>query len=139
MIVIDTSVLSSVFRRRSPGPNELHLRRHVTDLLNSDEELALPGIVLQEFLTGIRSDRQFASLEAQLLASFTVLIPTVADHIDAARLCNACLNHGVTASGSDCLIASVTIVGGHELFTLDRDFRNIARFVPLKLFVPAAK
>lgn len=96
--------------------------------------LGLPGIVLQEVLSGVRSDKQFADLKRQLLAAFVIVLPTAADHVEAARLRNTCLTKGLSASGPDCLIAATAVVGGHELFTVDNDLEAIAELTPLKLF-----
>ena len=134
MILLDTSILSRVFRRSRPGPEELRIQRVVEELMTGDDPLGLPGIVLQETLSGIRSEKQFATLENRLLAAFTVLLPTTAHHIDAARLRNKCLAKGLSASGPDCLIAAMAISGGHELFAADDDFEAIAKQAPLQLF-----
>ena len=134
MILLDTSVLSRVFRRRRMGPEERRVQAVVEELMTSETPLALPGIVLQEVLSGVRDERQFADLERRLLASFDIVNPTTRDHVEAARLTNKCLGAGLTASGPDCLIAVLAISGGHELFALDEDFRALARHVPLKLF-----
>lgn len=132
MILLDTSVLSRTLRRRRPGPEERALAVFLNELLESDVAVGLPGIVVQEVLSGIRDDSWFAELEDRL-RHFPVLPALHADHVEAARLCNRCLARGVTTSPVDCLIASVTIAGGHELFTLDNDFRQIAKHAPLKL------
>jgi predicted nucleic acid-binding protein len=135
VILLDTSVLSRVFRRRRPGPREQRLQRVVEDLMAGESPLGLPGIVLQEVLSGIRSQKQFEELERRLLAAFTILLPTTANHIEAARLRNKCLANGVSASGPDCLIAVIATSANHELFATDGDFEAIAKHAPLKLFV----
>lgn len=99
-----------------------------------DVPLALPGIVLQEVLSGIRDEKQFGELESRLLTAFTVVLPTAADHVEAARLRNKCLASGLTVSGPDCLMTTQTIAGKHELFTADEDFRRLATVAPLRLY-----
>ena len=138
MILLDTSVLSRVFRRSRPGPAELRLHAVVADLMSDDRPLGLPGIVLQEVLSGIRSESQCAALEQRLLTSFSILNPGTTEHVQAARLRNKCLSKGVSVSGPDCLIAAVTIAGGHELFAADGDFHGIARHSTLELFEAGA-
>jgi predicted nucleic acid-binding protein len=103
-------------------------------MMASDVPLALPGIVLQEVLSGLRSHRQFADLTAKLLAAFSILPEGVPEHVEAARLKNACLSKGLNVSGVDCLIAACAITGNHELFAADSDFKAIARQAPLRLF-----
>jgi predicted nucleic acid-binding protein len=116
------------------GPEERHVQAVVEELMTADIPLGLPAIVLQEVLTGVRSEKQFADLERRLLASFSIVHSGTRDHIDAARLKNKCLAAGVTPSGPDCLIAVLAIAGDHELFAMDEDFRGLARQAPLKLF-----
>jgi len=134
VILLDTSVLSRLFRRRRSGPEELRLQRTVEGLMTADAALGIPGIVLQEVLSGVRSEKQFAELEGRLLAAFTVVLPSTSDYVEAARLRNRCLAKGLRASGPDCLIAVIAISGRHELFTVDGDFEAISRHAPLKLF-----
>jgi len=134
VILLDTSVLSRVFRRRQMGPEERRVQAVVEDLMSGEVQLGVPGIVLQEVLSGVRSPKQFADLERRLLASFSIVNPSTRDHVEAARLTNKCLAAGLSASGPDCLIAVLAIAGGHELFAMDEDFGSLARHAPLKLF-----
>jgi predicted nucleic acid-binding protein len=134
VILLDTSVLSRVFRRRRPGSEERRLQGVFEGLMSSDDPLGLPGIVLQEVLSGLSTQKQFADLRVKLLGAFTIIVASVDDHLEAARLRNVCLSRGVSASGIDCLIAAMTIAGGHELFTVDSDIANIAKHSELRLF-----
>jgi predicted nucleic acid-binding protein len=134
VILLDTSVLSRVFRRSRPGAEERRLQAVFDELMASDVPLGLPGIVLQEVLSGVRSHRQFTDLSAKLLAGFTIISEGVPEHVEAARLKNVCLGKGLNVSGIDCLIAACSVVGNHVLFTVDGDFAAIARHAPLKLF-----
>jgi len=134
VILFDTSVLSRVFRRKRPGTEERQLQVVFDELMSSDVPLGMPGIVLQEVLSGIRSQRQFTDLSAKLLAGFAIVSEGVPEHVEAARFKNVCLGKGLNASGIDCLIAACAVVGDHELFTVDEDFVALARHAPLKLF-----
>ncbi len=134
MILFDTSVLSRVFRRKRPGAEERRLQTVFDELMASDVPLGLPGIVLQEVLSGIRAHREFSDLTAKLLAAFTIVPEGVPEHVEAARLRNVCLGKGLNVSGIDCLIAACAITGHHELFTVDEDFEAIAKHAPLELY-----
>ena len=70
------------------------------------------------------------------MAAFAVVPAATEDHVEAARIRNACLAKGLNVSGVDCLIAACAINGHHELFTVDDDFGAIATHTPLKLFKP---
>jgi predicted nucleic acid-binding protein len=134
VILLDTSVLSRVFRRQRPGPQERQLQATFEALMVSDVPLGLPGIVLQEVLSGLPSEKQFRDLRAKLLGAFTIVPASVVDHVEAARLKNLCAGKGVNVSGIDCLIAACTIAGGHELFAADADFVAISKHSTLRLF-----
>jgi predicted nucleic acid-binding protein len=133
VILVDTSILSRVFRRRAAGAEEKRVRARFEELLAGDDRLGLPGTVLQEILSGIRQEDQFDDLRRRLLASFTILNADTDDHVEAARLRNRCLALGLNASGPDCLIAVQAIRSDSALFALDRDFEDLSRHVPLKL------
>ena len=133
MIVLDTSVLSLAFRRRrgaaAPEPAEvIELRRLVED----DAPLAVPGVVLQELLAGVRSDAQFESLE-QALDGFPIVSPSRSTHVRAARIANACRARGIAATTIDCLIAAQCLELSAPLFTTDGDFENMQPHCGLKL------
>jgi predicted nucleic acid-binding protein len=136
VILLDTSILSRVFRRRRPGPQERQRQAGFEALMESDASLGLPGIVLQEVLSGLPSEKAFRDLRAKLLGAFTILPASVDDHLEAARLKNLCMSKGANVSGIDCLIAATAITGGHELFAADQDFETIRRHTDLRLFEP---
>ena len=102
--------------------------------MQSDAALGLPGVVLQEVLSGLPSEKAYRDLRAKLLGAFTIVPASVEVHLEAARLKNLCISKGANVSGVDCLIAATAIAGGHELFTADADFLAISRLSNLKLF-----
>ena len=135
MILLDTSVLSRVFRRARMGAEERRIQARLEELMAGDTWLGIPGVVLQELLSGIRSEAQFSELERKLVASFAVVNAQTRDHIEAAKLRNKCLATGLAVSGPDCLIATLAIAGDHELFAMDEDFAALARHSPLRLVI----
>ena len=131
MIVLDTSVLSQAFRRRrvaAEHPSATLLRQ----LIERDEPIAVPGVVLQELLSGVREDTEGRRLD-RVLQPFPLLLASRDDHVAAAAIQTACRRHGLAASSIDCLIAAQTITSQAALFTLDADFRAIARHCALRL------
>lgn len=132
MILLDTSILSVAFRRRrvaAAPPAEVSLLRH---LIEVDAPLAIPGIVYQEVLSGVRDEQQSVRLE-RLLEGFPLVLATRVHHVQAARLANVCRRAGIAVSTPDCLIAATAAEEEAELFTLDEDFSRIARRWPLRL------
>jgi predicted nucleic acid-binding protein len=126
LILLDTSVLSLVFRRRRRGaPTAPAPVAELERLIEQDWQLAIPGIVFQELLSGIRDASELARLRSAV-AGFPVITATIADHLAAAELANRCRGKGIAASTIDCLIAAQAVGGGFSLFTLDQDFDRIA-------------
>ncbi|MGH9365614.1 MAG: type II toxin-antitoxin system VapC family toxin [Thermoanaerobaculia bacterium] len=133
MIVLDTSVLSAVFRRRRPPAQEPEAAGVLRKIISEDWPMAVPGIVLQELLSGVRGPDQFRSLKSHL-EGFPILLATRQDHEGAAHIANTCRAAGVSTATVDCLIAAQTIAVQGEIFTLDRDFEAIAAHAKLRLF-----
>jgi predicted nucleic acid-binding protein len=102
--------------------------------MRDDDPLGLPGIVLQEALSGLRTEKAFRDLRSKLLGAFTILPASVEDHLEAARLRNRCAGKGLNVSGLDCLIAATALSGAHELFTADADFEAIRSVSSLRLY-----
>lgn len=92
----------------------------------------VPGIVLQELLSGTRSAAQRRRLE-KVLEGFEVLTASVDDHRLAATIRDDCRRSGVVVAAIDCLIAAQVIREGAHLLTLDRDFDRIAAVSTLRL------
>ncbi|MGA2618500.1 MAG: PIN domain-containing protein [Thermoguttaceae bacterium] len=133
MIVLDTSILSLALRRpRRDAGDEPPLVAALRRLVADDAPLAVPGIVLQELLSGVRSAEQFDRLQGAM-AGFPVLLADKAEHLRAARIGNACRGHGIACSTIDALIAAQTIERNASLFTTDVDFKRIAACSDLKL------
>jgi len=130
VIVLDTTVLSHAFRRsQASSLVAARLRR----LIEEDEPLSVPGIVLQELLSGIREPAQFAKLQ-ELMIGFPILLASREDHVTGARIANDCRRAGIAATTPDCLIAAQAIARGARLFTTDQDFLHMARHSQLRLF-----
>lgn len=136
MILLDTSVLSLAFRRRGQHGGASPAAGALRRLIEGDAPLAVPGIVLQELLSGVRGEGRFSRLR-RLIEPFPVLLAERRHHIEAARIANTCWRAGVSASTVDCLIAALAIESEAYLFTLDADFVRIARCSALKLWEPS--
>ena len=133
MILLDTSVMSAVLRRRRTGAAEEDLPQRVAALLQADEQLGLPGIVLQELLSGIAERAQREKLLKAVHDSFPVLLATEGDHLKAADVASACAAHGLALSTPDALIAAQALNRRARLFTTDADFRRLPPTIGLQL------
>ena len=105
-------------------------------MVTANAPLSIPGIVLQELLSGIQSEPQFSRLK-QLIEGFPIIMAERAHHFSAARISNSCSQKGVTVSSIDCLIAAIAIAHNAPLFTLDDDFSKMTPHCGLKLFRPS--
>ena len=133
MILLDTSVVSAILRRRRRGEAEESVARKVAALLAGDEEVALPGIVFQEVLSGIDDRAQHEKLLTSVRESFPIALATEGDHILAADLVTQAARRGVAFSTPDALIAAQAINRRARLFTTDADFQGLARVTAIRL------
>ncbi len=133
MILLDTSVVSAVLRRRRRGVSEEAIAEKVAALLASDEEVALPGIVFQEILSGVAERGRQDKLLAAVRESFPVTLATEGDHIKAADLVTQVARRGFALSTPDALIAAQAINRRALLFTTDADFERLGSLAALRL------
>jgi hypothetical protein len=136
LILLDTSVLSRAFRRRRAHPDDDWIRAAILDI--RPRALAIPGIVVQEFLSGVKSPETFERLRRGVL-SFSIEVATVADHVRAAEINNACRAAAVATSAADCLVAATAVNRDVDLFTTDADFARMAPLCGLRLHKPARR
>ena len=130
MIILDTSVLSLSFRRRKQGQRPHKCVAELRRLIDADAAVAVPGVVLQELLSGVKDEKQFARLEAAL-AGFPLLLAERQTHLLAAHVIAECRKKGVAAASFDALIAATSIEHEGTLFSVDEDFRRIAKHTRL--------
>jgi predicted nucleic acid-binding protein len=132
VILIDTSVVSAILRRRRKGEGKQILARKVDELLRSDEQVALPGIVLQELLSGIAERSQYQRVLAGVRESFSIVVATEGDHLKAADIVNAASAKGIALSTPDALIAAQALNRRAALLTTDADFAKLTKVAGLR-------
>lgn len=124
---VDTSVWIDFFSPR-PGPAGSELRR----MIESAEPIALTGIVVTEILQGLARD---AAMIERFLAQFDLVEPAgFPTYAHAAEIYRWARSHALTLTTVDALIAALAIENGLQLFTVDKDFARLARWVPLELY-----
>jgi predicted nucleic acid-binding protein len=134
MILLDTSVLSLAYRRKYQDHTHKPVAvKTLEQMIIDNEPLALPAVVVQEFLTGLKEETQFQKLQ-KVVAGFPVILANLQHHLEAAKIANACRRAGVITSATDCLIAAIAIEQQATLFTTDLDFSYMATHCPLRLF-----
>ncbi len=129
-VLVDTSTWSSALRRLPPP--EVPAVRTLADLISSEEELFLTGLILQEVLQAYRTESE-SSRVAGYLSTVPLLRLDRAAYVEAAGIFRRCASRGVTASTTDCQIAAAAIRHRCKLLTADRDFERIAEVSALEL------
>ena len=134
MIVVDTSVWSLAFRRRSwpkgVAPGVVKLLQKFT---REKQQVVVPGVVLQELLSGVKDPAQGERIK-ELMEGYPLILATKEQHVEAANISNVCRKAGVSAATSDCLIAAQCILLNGVLLTLDDDFKRISGCCGLRIY-----
>ena len=133
MIVVDTTVWIDFLEARGTT-----FHRHLAELLESDEPIALVDIVYCEILQGIRDEDVYHRARIGLRA-YPILRPRGLETFEAAaNLYRAGRRRGLTVRGAvDCLIAATCLEAGAEIYHNDRDFDALAQVSELTVYRPA--
>ncbi|GAB6268429.1 twitching motility protein PilT [Smithella sp. SC_K08D17] len=127
-VLVDTCIWSKVLRHKSPGTD---LSKKLQELIRN-ARVAIIGPIRQELLSGISQIKQFNELKETL--SYFEDIPLNTEHYEkAAEFCNICRRKGVQGSTIDFLICAVAIMENLVIFTVDKDFENYKKYLPLRL------
>jgi len=129
-VIVDTCVWSQALRRNSSINQKIV--KELSELI-SDVRVQLIGPIRQEILSGIKSDKQFSELQEYLSAFLDLPIETL-DYEKAAEFYNICQRKGVQGSNTDFLICAIAVHRDLEIFTIDKDFENFEKYIPIKLY-----
>ncbi len=128
-ILVDTCIWSEVLRHKKPNADLISKFR---DLIE-DGRVTIIGPIRQELLSGIPNPEQFKKLR-KVLSAFPD-IPLNTEHFEkAAEFCNICRQKGVQGSTIDFLICAVASTEKIFIYTIDKDFENYIKYLPIKLF-----
>jgi hypothetical protein len=128
-VLVDTSVWSAALRRgKSADPSVVMALQN----LIFDHKVEIMGPIRQELLSGIREQAQVKKLEKHL-AAFPDLEIETADYVLAATFFNVCRAHGVQGSSTDFLICAVGVRRQLSIYTVDKDFLNFEKYLPIVL------
>ena len=134
-ILIDTSVWSQALRRQSSEASSTDQVRVVNVLkeLIHDSRIAMLGPVRQELLSGVKTQKQFETLQ-QILSVFSDETLLKEDYEQAAKNFNQCRQGGVQGSNTDFLICAVSMSRGWPIYSLDRDFEQYQKHLAVTLY-----
>jgi predicted nucleic acid-binding protein len=87
------------------------------------EDIGLTDLIFCEILKGLRTDREFEDVKAQLVEFHIYATGSIEMATEAARNFRKLRAKGFTVRKTiDCWIATFCLRGGHELLHRDRDF-----------------
>jgi predicted nucleic acid-binding protein len=134
-VLIDTSVWSQALRRSSAQSSSAAQEGVVRELkeLIHDARIAMLGPVRQELLSGVKTQKQFETLQ-QILSVFSDEPLRMEDYELAAKNFNQCRQGGVQGSNTDFLICAVSMSRGWPIYSLDRDFEQYQKHLALQLY-----
>lgn len=129
-IIVDTCVWSAALRKPTDKEKKLIIEELI-ELIKEGRVIML-GLIRQELLPGVKSEKDFIKLRDNLRA-FDDYTMTKEDYELAAELYNKCRRKGIQGSNTDFLICSVAIRNGFSIFTVDNDFKSFSKYVKIKL------
>ena len=134
-VLVDTSVWSLALRRQINVTLSLEQQKVVTALadLMQDGRAMMMGAIRQELLSGIKTQVGFDALKSTLTAFEDVPL-TMQDYEKAAEVFNTCRANGVQGSSTDFLICAVSINHQLPIFSVDNDFLNYQKHLPVLLY-----
>ncbi len=128
MLIADSSVLIDYLN----GADTAQVRRLEDEL--ASKRVGIGDLMLFEVLQGIRSEREFDEVRAELLKLPVHEMVTAETAVQAARNYRLLRRRGITTRKShDVLIATYCIEHGHELLHNDRDFDPFEEHLGLKV------
>ena len=130
-VLVDTSVWSLAFRKKSPKDEELKVIKELKELIY-ELRVIIIGPIRQELLSGISDELKFIDLKEKMRA-FDDLEMKSLDYETAAEMYNKCRKNGIQGSQTDYLICSVARNNDFSIFTTDKDFRNYRKITDFKL------
>ncbi|PKM79451.1 MAG: PIN domain nuclease [Firmicutes bacterium HGW-Firmicutes-13] len=131
-ILIDTSVWSLAFRKHTKDEKNQRIIEELKEIIR-DVRVVMAGPVRQEVLSGIRDSKIFEELRDKLSIYKNIEIRHE-DYEEAARFYNICRNHGIQGSHIDYLLCSIAVKNELLIFTLDKDFENYQKHLPIHLY-----
>lgn len=129
--IADTSVWSPFLRKSSElvDPFRNYLRDGIVK-----REVQMLGVIRQECLSGIREKSQYSKLR-EILDGFPDDLAVGEDHVRASEFFNECRRNGVQGGAVDFLICAQSVRLDLPILTLDQDFVDYAKHIPISLVV----
>ena len=134
MVLVDTNIWSSFFRRKAL--DDIVLRKNMFELIESGS-IKIIGPIRQEILCGIRDRAAFEMLRSNI-SGFPDEMITTKDYEDAALFQNSCAAKGIASSSIDAIIVTVASNRNWCIYTRDNDFLRYKQIHNLALYEETA-
>jgi predicted nucleic acid-binding protein len=130
-VLIDTPIWSKAFRRKKIKSEDKNIVDSLKYLIDEFMEVII-GPIRQELLSGISDEVIFNDLKEKMKGFNDFPIETI-DYELAAEYSNMCRRNGIQGSNTDFLICAVAVRNNFEIFTIDDDFNQYRKNIPIKL------
>ena len=127
--IINTCIGSEALRKDSV--HDQKIVKELTELIH-DVRVQLIGPIRQKILSGIKSLKQFNELK-EYFSAFLDLPLDATDYKKAAEFYNLCKRKGIEGSNTDFLVCAVASQRNFEIYSIDNDFNNFQKYIPIKL------
>jgi len=126
-VIVDTCVWSQFLRRGNRRDDPVCLE--LAHLIRSDAVRML-GSIRQELLSGVQPSERFDQLREYLRFYPNLPLDEQDDELAAAYY-NQCRSKGVQGTSTDLLLCAASVRRGMALFTIDKDFEEFAKCLPI--------
>jgi predicted nucleic acid-binding protein len=130
-VLVDTSVWSLALRKKEYSEEDKKVINKLTKMIRQ-LHLVMIGPIRQEILSGIKNKDIFEELKKKI-GIFEDLEIVTRDYELAAEYFNECRSHGIQGSHVDYLICSVAVNNKLKIFTLDNDFVQYQKYIPINI------
>jgi predicted nucleic acid-binding protein len=128
-VLVDTSVWSLALRKSEKNEAEIGIVEVLAELVR-DTNVIIIGPIRQEILSGISQKTKFEELKEKL-SIFKDQTLLSDDFVLAAEYFNLCRSNGIQGSHIDFLICAFSVNNKYQILTLDKDFQNYKKYIPI--------
>jgi predicted nucleic acid-binding protein len=125
-VLIDTSVWIDYFRNKNSSIAER------VDKILSNAEVYVPKAVIAELIQGSRSEKEIKIIE-EFIDAFHIIDQSEDTWIKAGKLSFIMKRKGTIANLMDCYLSVIAQENNCKIFTLDKHFKDIKKFLKLDL------
>lgn len=127
-VLVDTCIWSQALRHKT---SDTEIAERMKELIKNGAVVMI-GPIRQELLSGISNTAQFNKIK-DVLSAFEDIPLETGHFVKAAEFCNICRKKGIQGSTIDFLICAAAHIHNLIIFTIDKDFENYSKYLPIRL------